>query len=622
MNPKLVVLVGVAQGAAFLLNEAATFTIGRDTSNDLVIPDWAVSRQHCIIKGEANGFWLEDLSSHNGTFVNDVPATRQQLSHGDQIRIGTSHLLFALDEDEALSLANEVAFDNGSLITRSDIRLHLEKTNQELTHELNMLVKFGQALNSLKEVEKLQRRLLEIIMEVVPARRGAIVIFDDNLDSVKSVCALDKIDPAHQPMQLSRTVTQLVLQEQVALLSNALDDTSLQGAESLIRSRVSSLLCVPLSFGHMHGLLYLDSNDPDCHFTEAHLQQMTAIASLTAAGVANAQQVERLRRENERLQSEFILETSMIGESQPMRDVFRLIAKAAPSDSTILLRGESGTGKELVAHAIHRNSTRRDKPFIAINCATLSATLPESDLFGHEKGAFTGAVTQKKGKFEVADGGTVFLDEIAELAPELQAKLLRFLQAREFERVGGTRTIKVDVRLLAATNKNLKDAIELGTFREDLFFRLNVVPISLPPLRKRSEDIPLLAEHFARSYSGRYKRQEMKLTKQALAALTAYKWPGNVRELENTIERAVVLSSTDSIQLEDLPEAVIEAWLPAKETSTNLYEQLKAARQKIILAALQQTGGNYTAAAHALGIHPNNLHRMVRSLDIKDEASR
>ncbi len=622
MKPKLVALVGVAQGETFSLEERTILTIGRDQSNDLVVPDWVVSRQHCVIKSDPDGLWLEDLNSHNGTFVNDVPVTRRQLCHGDRIRIGTSHLLFLLDEDEELPRAVEVQFDDGSLITKSDIRLYLEDATSGPTQELDMLVKLGQALNSLQKAEELQRRLLEIILEVVPARRGAIVIFDDNLDAPQSVCALDKSGNGHRPIQLSRTVTRQVSREQVALLSNELADTSLQAAESLIASRICSLLCVPLSFGQIKGLLYLDSTDPDFRFTEEHLQQMTAIASLTAAAMAKVRQVEELKRENEHLRSESIIETNMVGESQPMREVFRLIAKAAPTDSTILLVGESGTGKELVARAIHHNSLRRDKPFIAINCAVLSEALLESTLFGHEKGAFTGAVSQKKGKFELADGGTVFLDEIAELAPELQAKLLRFLQEREFERVGGTRTIKVNVRVLAATNKNLKKAIERGKFREDLFFRLNVVPVRLPPLRERSSDIPLLAQYFLSKYSERCKRQGLSFTRQALSALTDYDWPGNVRELENTIERAVVLSATDSIRLEDLAEVVIEAWLPTKEAPASFHERLKAAKQQILLAGLQQADGNYTAAARSLGIHPNNLHRMLRSLGIKDEVKK
>jgi transcriptional regulator with PAS, ATPase and Fis domain len=307
----------------------------------------------------------------------------------------------------------------------------------------------------------------------------------------------------------------------------------------------------------------------------------------------------------------------MIGESAVMREIFNLLARIASSNSTTLLTGESGTGKELAARAIHQLSERHAKPFVALNCAVLTPNLLETELFGHERGAFTGATTQKRGKFELADGGTIFLDEIGELQPELQAKLLRFLQEREFERVGGTRSIKVDVRVLAATNKNLKLAIERRTFREDLFFRLNVVSVRLPSLRERTADIPLLVEHFLKKYSIRCKRPIMSISKGAMAALCAYDWPGNVRELENAIERAVVLSATESIQIEDLPEAIVEATANDKRQSPKLYEDLRAARRKIIKQAIEDAAGNYTVAAGQLGIHPNNLHRMAKALGLK-----
>jgi DNA-binding NtrC family response regulator len=287
-----------------------------------------------------------------------------------------------------------------------------------------------------------------------------------------------------------------------------------------------------------------------------------------------------------------------------------------------VLGGESGTGKELAARALHQNSLRCDQAFVAINCAVLSAALVESELFGHEKGSFTDAVTQKQGKFEIANRGTIFLDEIAELPLEVQAKLLRFLQESEFQRIGGVRTIKVDVRVVAATNKDLREAVARGQFREDLFFRLNVVTIRLPPLRERSTDIPLLAQHFVGKCSARCKRQVNGISEQAMAALVAYDWPGNIRELENAIERAVVLGSTDVIEIEDLPETVIQASPNGVGISVPLYNQLKAAKQNILLEALRQADGNFAVAAKALGILPNNLHRLVKNLGLKEDARR
>jgi Nif-specific regulatory protein len=338
---------------------------------------------------------------------------------------------------------------------------------------------------------------------------------------------------------------------------------------------------------------------------------------MAAVAWKNVQHVEWLESENRRLQQDLNIEHDMVGESAPMREVYQFIAKVASTDSTVLIRGESGTGKELVARAIHHNGPRAGKPFVAINCAALTETLLESELFGHEKGAFTGAVAQKKGKLEVADGGTLFLDEVAELAPTLQAKLLRVLQAREFERVGGTRPIKVDIRLMAATNKDLAAAIKAGTFRQDLYYRLNVVSLTMPPLRERREDIPLLARFFAAKYSQKCKRRIMGISAEARQCLMNYDWPGNVRELENAIERAVVMGSSDLICPEDLPEAVLETESPTGAPITEFHEAVKQTKKQLILMAIEQTGGNYTEAAKLLGLHPNYLHRLIRNLNLK-----
>src|ERR1700758_3173156 len=247
-----------------------------------------------------------------------------------------------------------------------------------------------------------------------------------------------------------------------------------------------------------------------------------------------------------------------------MKEIYQFLAKVAPSESTVLITGESGTGKELAARALHRNSPRGGKPFVAINCAAIPESLLESDLFGHERGAFTGAASQKKGRLEVADGGVVFLDEIGELAPALQVKLLRVLQEREFERVGGTHSIKVDIRLIAATNRDLNAAVRSGEFRQDLYYRLAVVKLTMPPLRERRGDIPMLARHFLPKNAKRCKVKAKPLSREAMAALVNYEWPGNVRELENAVERALVMGSSDMVLLEDLPESLLEQNSPAE----------------------------------------------------------
>jgi Nif-specific regulatory protein len=332
--------------------------------------------------------------------------------------------------------------------------------------------------------------------------------------------------------------------------------------------------------------------------------------------------MEWLEEENRRLQAEMNIEHNMVGESPRIREVYQFIGRVASTDSTVLVFGESGTGKELVARAIHQNSGRSAKPCVAINCAALADTLLESELFGHEKGAFTGAIAQKKGKLEVAEGGTVFLDEIGEMAPGLQAKMLRVLQEREFERVGGTRTIKLNVRLIAATNRDLEEEVRKGRFREDLYYRLNVVAIRMPALRERREDISLLASYFAAKYGKRSGRAVVGISPRARACLLNYEWPGNVRELENAIERAVVLGSSDLILPEDLPESVLEKASAPGAPAEAFHDAVRESKKQLIVSAVEQASGNYTEAAKLLGLHPNYLHRLIRNLNLKPTLQR
>jgi Nif-specific regulatory protein len=419
---------------------------------------------------------------------------------------------------------------------------------------------------------------------------------------------------------VSRTIAQQVLRDGMALLANDPAEPSF-ATESLIKARAVSVMCVPLlMLDRKLGVLYLDTSLRGDEFNKDHLQLVTAISGIAAVAIENARHFEWLEDENRRLLADVNIEHNMVGESAAMQRVYHFISKVAPTDSTVLISGESGTGKELAARAIHRNSKRAGKPFMAVNCAALNESLLESELFGHEKGAFTGAVSQKKGRLEVADHGTVFLDEVGELSPALQVKLLRVLQEREFERVGGTNSIKVDIRLIAATNKNLEEAIETGEFRQDLFYRLNVVSFEMPALRDRREDIPLLSSYFADKNGVKCNRRLTGISAEARACLSAYDWPGNVRELENAIERAVVLGSTNLILPEDLPEAVLERDL-LSDTSTALkyHEAVTHTKRQIILDAVTQAKGNYTEAAKLLGVHPNYLHRLIRNLNLREQ---
>jgi Nif-specific regulatory protein len=372
-----------------------------------------------------------------------------------------------------------------------------------------------------------------------------------------------------------------------------------------------------IAFENMDGVIYLSSNDPHVVFDESHLQLLTGIAGIAAVASRNVEQKESLREENRRLHAEFSSEYHIIGESLPMRNMYQMVEKLASSASTVLIRGESGTGKELVARALHLRSPRAMKPFVAINCAVLAESLLQSELFGHEKGAFTGAVARKKGKLEIADGGTVFLDEVSEIAPALQAKLLRVIQEREFERVGGNDPIRVNIRIIAATNKDLEEAIKQGQFRQDLYFRLNVVSILMPALKDRKEDIPLLASYFASKYSKKLQRRVKGISEEAKSCLLNYDWPGNVRELENCIERAIVLGSTEFVLREDLPENIIEAAEVQNVGVPKFYDELLRTKKKLLQEALQQAGGDYHKAATLLGVHPSYMFRMMRSLGVK-----
>ncbi len=643
MNPRLAIIAGPLKERAVRL-ETKECSIGRESSNHLPIADASLSRRHCLIKREADSFSICDLESLNGTFVNSMPVREQRLEHGDVIAVGDSRFVFLLGEADSDAMQSSSTPQNGnpvelsglSLTASSTVRLRVEDALYlrpekilesfpplaRMARDLTLLLKISTTINSIRETEALERQLLELIFEAVPAERGAILLVGEDTDEIVSVFGWDRLAGPEATVQVSRTITRQVIEEGVAVLSNdVLQGEEFAGAESLATSYVRSLLCVPLVlFGRTLGVIYLSTTDAETYFEEDHLQLLTVVSAIAAVALKNARHMERLADENERLRDSVRVEHSMIGESARMREVYNFIARVAATDTTILIRGESGTGKELAARAIHLNSPRAGQPFVAINCAALTETLLESELFGYEKGAFTGAHAQKKGKLEVANGGTIFLDEVGELAPTMQAKLLRVLQEREFERVGGTRTVKIDVRVVAATNRNLEEATKQSAFRQDLYYRLNVVSFVMPPLRERREDIPLLSNFFAAKYAEKFKRKISGLSAEARAYLTSYDWPGNVRELENAVERAVVLGSTEFILPEDLPETVLEAesttGTPHAQT-TRYHEAIKDAKKELILKAVESAGGSYTEAARLLGVHPNYLHRLIRNLNLK-----
>ncbi len=619
MQPRLTAISGKLKGGIFQLVEGS-FVIGRETAANLCIADAAVSRRHSTIEKKDDGYFIADLESLNGTFVNDVPVRSRRLEHGDRVRIGDSQFLFLVHDGPAISKSSEVKLDDRQVLSGSTVQLRFDEALFVMARDLNALMKISATINAIRGLEELQERLLELLFEVVPAQHGAILLTaDDSLDG-GSIFALDRAQGRNQLVTVSKTIAQQVLRDSVALLTGDVAGDDQLATESMIASQAVSVMCVPLMmFDRKLGVLYLDTSLKGDEFNKDHLQLVTAISSIAAVAIENARHFEWLESENQRLLDDVNLEHNMIGEGAAMQRVYHFIGKVAPTDSTVLIVGESGTGKELAARAIHRNSKRAQKAFMAVSCAALTETLLESELFGYEKGAFTGAFARKKGRLETADGGTVFLDEIGELSAPLQVKLLRVLQEREFERVGGTQTIKVDIRLVAATNKNLEKAIESGEFRQDLFYRLNVVSFEMPPLRDRKEDITLLASYFGDKYSRKCNRRITGISAGARTYLNDYDWPGNVRELENALERAVVLGTTDLILPEDLPEALIERVTPVAKSNTGYHEAVTQTKIRVILSALEQSKGNYTEAAKLLGVHPNYLHRLIRNLNLRDQ---
>jgi Nif-specific regulatory protein len=643
MIPKLISISGPLEGKIFPIADADV-TIGRGPSNSICIADPLLSRQHCRITREGEGFTLHDLGSFNGTFVNGVPIKKQEIAHGDLVKSGASVLLFSCYE-ESDSDASHVRFAEDDPAMRSTIFLRREDSlyfnalkgqtdlppTARMARNFRALLQIGLEINAIRDLETLQRRLLELIFTVTPAERGAILLAGAGAEDFSSVFGLHRSGRQEKSVSVSRSIAQRVMREGVGILSAGLaDDASIQSAGP---GGGQSALAAPLTTSlEVFGVVYLEMADLSAGFDSDHLQLVTAISNLAAVAMDTARYVERLNNETKRLQDELNFDRAMIAESPPMNEVRAFIAKVAPTYLTVLIRGESGTGKEMVARAIHLNSLRAKNAFIAINCAVLPENLIESELFGHEKGAFTGAIAQKKGKFELADSGTVFLDEIGELAPRLQAKLLRVIQESEFERVGGLRPIKLNARLIAATNKDLEAAIQSREFREDLFFRLNVLTLTIPPLRLRREDIPLLTEYFVAKYAAKCQRRIKGVTPAARSCLERYDWPGNVRELESAIQRAVVMSATEFITPEDLPDDVIEseatdAGAPATENQKMItavialtpkyHDAVKEAKKQIIVNAIEQASGNYVEAARLLDLHPNNLYRLIRNLNLK-----
>jgi DNA-binding NtrC family response regulator/pSer/pThr/pTyr-binding forkhead associated (FHA) protein len=572
MRPKLVATSGPLVGQSFSLPDGQG-CVGRAPNNWIAVKSATMSRQHFVVEHKDRAWRLADLDSRNGTFVNEEPVREKWLEHGDRIQAGEAEFLFVLEEDS--SVQREALTD--SVVTKT---VYVHKG------ESSFLRPWAGAA--------VAERRLSALLRIGAAVQGAGALRD-----VQAV--------------LDTQVKDLMPADKVEITTGEGGDSALL-AEDTLGGNSMWTIRVPLRIAsRSYGALVIRSAQT---LTNDHLDLAVAMAALIAGPVDSLWRIEQLERDLRRSRAEGGQEMEFVGDSVAMDRVHELIRKAAPTQATILLTGENGTGKELAARAIHRTSPRVSRPFIAVNCAALKDTLMESEMFGHEKGAFTGAVLQRKGRVEMAEGGTLFLDEVGELEAPIQAKLLRLLQEREYERVGGSRTLKADVRFIAATNRDLKEEIKTGRFREDLFYRLNVVSIVMPPLRERREDIPVLVTHFLQRAAVLCKRRVVGVSPAAREVLMQHDWPGNVRELHNAIERAVVLGSSEWIEVEDLPEDLLES-----DSGSHLpvfHEAVRDSKKRQIREAIQKANGNISEAARALALHPNYLHRLVTRMGLRD----
>jgi len=509
------------------------------------------------------------------------------------------------------------------------------ESNREI-RELKLLWEVSQALGRSMDLREVAGPVLNALAERMGMARGALTLVNRRTEEIYMEAAhgLSELQRRRGRYQIGEGVIGKVVETgQPAIVPNISDEPMFldrTGARKDLKKEDISFICVPIKIGaEVIGTLSADRLFESSISLEEDVRLLSIIASMVAQAVRLRQEIQEEReiliQENLRLQSELkerFEPSNIIGKSKGMKEVYDLIAQVSKSNATVMIRGESGTGKELVANAIHYNSLRANKPFVKVNCAALPETILESELFGHEKGAFTGATHERKGRFEMAQGGTIFLDEVGDLPPMVQIRLLRVLQEREFERVGATTTTKVDVRVIAATNRNLEKLMEEGKFREDLYYRLNVFPIYIPPLRERKTDILLLTDFFVERYASTNNKRIQRTCTHAIDMLMSYHWPGNVRELENCIERAVLLSREGVIYGYHLPPTLQTSTYTGTIPYGTLQSELERLERDLIMDALKTTRGNIAKATQILGTSERIIGLRIQKYDIEPKRYR
>ena len=643
----LIVTRGDFTQSFYTLVPGQVTTIGRAATNRIIVRDEVCSRTHCEVFFKDGSWAVRDLASRNGTLVDRTKISGDwTLSSGDVIKIGECELAFATEapaygEDLASNLevldrasesivlrTRETRYGQRSMSMASPVAVR-DRSSQQIASLYRLALEMG----TCPTPEALSRVVLDGLFAGVGADIGAVLLSADGANASSADSLEIAAFRTHDELpyrRVSEFLSQTVLAQHDAVLATVQDDDELSDRDSLGRMRAQSVICAPVrNEKRTLGLVHLYATDPDQPFDRDDLEYTLAVADQFGAGLMRLRNAESLAvklkqkdAENRALREQLEIESELIGDSPEMRSLRDEIARLAPTDAAAMIRGESGVGKELVSRAIHANSPRRGGPFVTMNCAALSESLLESELFGHQKGAFTGATDLKIGKFEQADGGSIFLDEVGEMSLAIQAKFLRVLEGQPFERVGGNTPISVDVRVIAATNRNLEQAVREGQFRRDLYFRLHVVEINVPSLRDHIADVPELAEHFLRRFSQRSKPTVKRFSPRTLQALMSYDWPGNIRELRNVVERAAILCRGDTVNESDIrlsnlrsPERGRDEDAPASSPYPAGLRQpitLEELERRHILGVLEQTEWNKSQAAQILGIERSTLDRKLK----------